>query len=502
MWTFTFLLRSGIVYEDKTVIEDTFISTTLVNSSKLTLAGKDVGNTLSEYQTRIYVLDSYLKTADAAHYYKYYFGYFMEDGGYARDNVSPYYNLYYPYGLATHKIRNNWYAFVSGYSSDTITVINASAVEHSSQGEQLPLISQWRYATDPSVGSNLDGPWGMTTAEIEGTPYRFICTAGSDGLMIANASNPETLQYVTYIDDSYAAYDKLGNTREVVVHTIHGKWYAFVTSYSAQTTSYGGNGMQVIDVSDPYNPAAVSSAVDGTDGFTCLNNPRGIDAMDIDGVPYVFVAAYSDDCIQIIDVSNPYDPVAAFAYTDMYGSYSYLNGAMAVKGFEANNRYYVMANAHYDVTVTIIDVTSPYACTEASSMSLYNSKSSNGYNYYGIGDDTNTHAKMDVYKSQDVFGRWNTFAAIVGHYSYGSLQIADISEPNNPYPVGWIQGSTSTSSDYYMMYYYTTDVKVIEIESGGNPRHYALVLSYYSAYDTTSYPNGIQVVKLDPYKTW
>ena len=58
MWTFTFLLRSGIVYEDKTVIEDTFISTTLVNSSKLTLAGKDVGNTLSEYQTRIYVLDS------------------------------------------------------------------------------------------------------------------------------------------------------------------------------------------------------------------------------------------------------------------------------------------------------------------------------------------------------------------------------------------------------------------------------------------------------------
>jgi len=75
-------------------------------------------------------------------------------------------------------------------------------------------------------------------------------------------------------------------------------------------------------------------------------------------------------------------------------------------------------------------------------------------------------------------------------------------QPDNPYSVGWIQGSTSSSSDYYMMYYYTTDVKVIEIDSGGNPRHYALVLSYYSSYDTTSYPNGIQVVKLDLYKTW
>jgi len=325
----------------------------------MTLAGKDVGNALSEYFTRIKVLDAYLKTADAAHYYKYYFGYFLEDGGYARDNVSPYYNMYYPLGLATHQIRNNWYAFVSGYKDDTVTVMNASGVEHSTRGEQLPLVSEWRYATDPLVGSNLNGPWGMTTADIEGTPYLFICITDSDGLMIANISNPELLQFVTYIDDSNAAYDKLGYAREVVVHQINSKWYAFVTSYSVRTTSYGGMGVQIIDVTDPYNPAAVASAVDGTNGFTCLSNPWGIDAMDINGVPYVFVAGYSDDCIQIVDVSNPYDPVAAFAYTDMYGSHSYLNGAMAVKGFEVNNRYYVMANANYDVTVTIIDVTSP-----------------------------------------------------------------------------------------------------------------------------------------------
>jgi hypothetical protein len=308
---------------------------------------------------------------------------------------------------------------------------------------------------------------------------------------------------VTYIDDSNSNYDKLGYAREVTVHQINSKWYAFVTSYAVQTTSYGGNGVQVIDVTDPYNPSAASSLVDGTDNFKCLNNPWGIDSMDIDGVPYVFVAGHSDDCIQIIDVSDPEDPVAAFSYTDMYGSYSYLDAPVSVKGFEVNNRYYVMANAYSDNTVTIIDVTSPYACTEASSMSFYSSRSSNGYTYYGIGYDTAAYPKMDVYKSQDVFGRWNTFAAIVGHYSYGSLQIADISEPDNPYPVGWIQSSTSTSSTYYMMYYYPTDVNVIEIPSGdgGVPRHYALVLSYYHS-DSSGYPNGLQVVKLDPYKTW
>jgi hypothetical protein len=54
-----------------------------------------------------------------------------------------------------------------------------------------------------------------------------------------------------------------------------------------------------------------------------------------------------------------------------------------------------------------------------------------------------------------------------------------------------------------MMYPNTSDVKVIEIASGdgGYARHYALVLSYYPN-DTTGYSNGLQVVKLDPYKTW
>jgi hypothetical protein len=497
------VFHAGIVYADETIIEDTFVSTTLVNSSKLTLAGKDVGNALSEYMARLNVLDAYLKTANAAHYYKYYFGYYMEDGGWARDQVAPFYYMYYPYGLATHKIRNNWYAFVSGYSDDAITVINASDVEHTARGEQMQLVSVWRSGTDSNIGSNLNGPWGMDTAEIDGTPYLFICTQDSDGLMIANISSPEELQYVTYIDDSNTNYDKLGYAREVVVHQINSRWYAFVTSYAVRTTSYGGNGIQVIDVTDPYNPTAASSLVDGTDNFKCLTNPWGIDAMDIDGVPYVFVASVTDDCIQIIDVSDPEDPVAAFAYTDMYDTYSYLDGPVSIKSFESNNRYYVMANAYNDNTVTIIDVTSPYACTEASSMSFYSSRSSNGYTYYGIGDDTGTYPKMDVYKSQDVFGRWNTFAAIIGHYSYGSLQIADISEPDNPYPVGWTQGQTSTGADYFMMYYYTSDVKVIEIASGsgGYARHCALVLSYYPT-DTTVYSNGLQVVKLDPYKTW
>ena len=172
-----------------------------------------------------------------------------------------------------------------------------------------------------------------------------------------------------------------------------------------------------------------------------------------------------------------------------------------IQGFEVNNKYYVLANGRSDNCVVIIDVTNPYSCSEASSMGFSSSKSSNGLRYYGIGDDTNVHPKMDVYTTTDVFGRKNTFAAILGHYSYGSFQLADLSNPEDPIPVGWIQGSTSSSSSYYMMYYYPSDIKVITKTDLGVEHHYAIITSYYSSSASASYPNGIQVIKLDPVKS-
>ena len=319
--------------------------------------------------------------------------------------------------------------------------------------------------------------------------------------MMINASNPQDLSYVNYIDDSNANYDKLGNPRELTIQQIGGRWYLFVTSYSVQTSSYGGNGVQVIDVTDPYNPSSVASLVDGTDNFKCLNNPWGIDSMWINGQPFVFVAGYGDNCIQIIDVSDPSDPVAAYSYIDMQDTYSYLASPVSVKGFEVNNKYYVLANAFSDNCVVVIDVTNPYSCSEASSMAFSSSKSSNGLTYYGIGDDTNVYPKMDVYTTTDVFGRQNTFAVILGHYSYGSMQLADLSNPEDPIPVGWIQGQTSASQPYYMMYYYPSDIKVISMTDLGVEHHYALVTNYYGS-DSSSYPNGVQVIKLDPVKSW
>ena len=96
------------MYADETIIEDTFVSTTLVNASSMTLAGADVGKVLAEYKVRLNVLDQYLKTADVTKYYRYYFGITMYDGGRARDNVASYSRMYNPYGMETVNIGGTW----------------------------------------------------------------------------------------------------------------------------------------------------------------------------------------------------------------------------------------------------------------------------------------------------------------------------------------------------------------------------------------------------------
>ena len=484
------------MYADETIIEDTFVSTTLVNASKMTLGGAELGTVLSEYAVRLNVLDEYLKTADVDHYYEYYFGVDLTDGGRARDAVSSYQEIYYPTGIEVANINGSNYAFVVAYNDNTIVVMNVSAID-GTIGYEIPFVANFNAASDPDVSSYLSNPWAIDHAEINGKHILFVTTISTDGFMIIDASNPQNLKMLSYTDDSDANFDKIANAYGIKAWEISGTWYLVVSSYSVQTTAYGGNGVQVIDISDLENPKFAASMVDGTDGFQCLNNPWGIDMIDVNGVPFLFVAARTDDCLQIIDMTDPTDPVAAFAYTDMYDTYSYMDDPSYVKAFEVNNRYYAAVNARIDRCITVIDVTDPYNPFEASSMAYSSSMSSTGQQYLGIGGSNNQEPQMDVFRTTDVFGRVNTFMVTIGYYSYGSFQLADVSDPTTPIAVSWVQGSTSASSNYYMMYYYPFDVKVVENEGV----HYALVVSNYGS-ESTSYPNGVQVIKIDPEKTW
>lgn len=136
---------------------------------------------------------------------------------------------------------------------------------------------------------------------------------------------------------------------------------------------------------------------------------------EIGGKHYLFVAAYSDDCFQIADISEPDHPNAVSTYNDMQGDFSYLDAPISIENTHINGRTYILINAQTDDTVVMVDVTNPYFPVEASSMSYYTTKSSTGEPFYGIGTGTgNDRGGMTTFKTTDVFGRINHFALIVG----------------------------------------------------------------------------------------
>ena len=87
----------------------------------------------------------------------------------------------------------------------------------------------------------------------------------------------------------------------VAVTEIDGAHYALVSDLSV---------VHVINVTDPGSPVHVASATDDQGGFN-LRYARGIAFADINGTTYAIVSVLNDRGLQMIDLSDPANPAAA-----------------------------------------------------------------------------------------------------------------------------------------------------------------------------------------------
>ena len=119
-------------------------------------------------------------------------------------------------------------------------------------------------------------------------------------------ANPAALGSAT--DDSSSCsscYPELSGARSVATFMIGSSTYAIVAAKS-------DGGVQVIDVSTPYNLVPKGSATDGGSDsatppstFGTLNDPFGVATFVIGASTYAIVASQGDSAVQVIDVSTP-----------------------------------------------------------------------------------------------------------------------------------------------------------------------------------------------------
>ena len=294
----------------------------------------------------------------------------------------------------------------------------------------------------------LNGPSGIATFESGGSTYAAVA-AYHDGVQILNITDPSNVTAAGSIGNTDALV--LGGARGIAVFESGGSTYAAVAAYD-------DNGVQILDITDPSNVTAADSI--GNTGTLELDGAWGIATFESGGSTYAAVTAYYDNGVQILDITDPSNVTAADSITDA-GTLK-LNGAQGIATFESGGSTYAAVAAESENGVQILDITDPSNVTAAGSIG------DTGAPALGAAGDIATFRSGG-----------STYAAVAAYK--GGVQILDITDPSDVTAAGSIAD---------------TDALVLEgargiavFESGGST--YAAVASVDDS--------GVQILRLtDP----
>ena len=234
--------------------------------------------------------------------------------------------------VAVAQMGTSHYALVASTRDDGLQIINVTDPANPGAVAALFDSTPGNY-TDYA---ELEGASSVATARIGTSHYALVASHGDDGLQIINITDPRNPSPVAALTNG-TAYPALGGASSVAAARIGDGHYALVASRSG-----GGNGgssssgaLQIINITDPASPRAVTALTDGmSDGnggtYAALGGAYHVAVARIGTSHYALVASYDDDGLQIIDVTDPANPRAVASVTDGGAAYTTLLNSAAV----------------------------------------------------------------------------------------------------------------------------------------------------------------------------
>lgn len=231
-----------------------------------------------------------------------------------------------------------------------------------------PIVSVMSAVTDDDQGdfTELYEASNVTTVVIGGKTYALVTGYGDHGVQIMDITNPISPTATATVMDETGGFTELANARGIATVAIEGKTYALVTGYD-------DDGVQIINISDPASPTATAAVKDGEDGFTELDGPAGITTVVIDDKTYALVAAYEDDGVEIINITDPASPSPTASVSDGSIGFSALDGAVGITTVVIGGKTYALVSSYGDHAVQIIDISDPASPTAMAAVTDDNS---------------------------------------------------------------------------------------------------------------------------------
>ena len=257
----------------------------------------------------------------------------------------------------------------------------------------------------------LGGVGDMRLAHVGNRTYAVAAGLSDGGIQIIDVTVPSAPEPVAAIFDGIGGFEALGGVTDInILYRADGVYVAALSG--------GGDRMQIVDISDPYEPAPVLGLFRPAE-YGGLGGARHVTLAEIRDRTYAVAAGAEDGAIQIIDVTEPASPVPAATLVDGAGGFEALGGARSFVAVTINGHTYGMAAGHDDDAIQVIDMDMPYAPRPVLAM------------VDGVGgfEALGGAAGMDTIKADG-----GTFLVVAGSDD-DAVQIVNITDPLRPEPV-------------------------------------------------------------------
>ena len=314
---------------------------------------------------------------------------------------------------------SNGFEALEGARSIAVATISdrTYALTASLQGDAIQIIDITDPANPLPVAGIFDGQDGFVLTDVADVAivavgdktYALAANLGAGSIQVIDITDPANPLPVAGIFDGQDGFD-LGGPSGIAILTTSDKMYALVANLLS-------NSIQIIDITDPANPLQVATLVDGQDGFDALDGVRTIELAEISGTIYAFGAGWNDDAVQIIDVTDPANPLPVAGIFDGQDGFDALASADSIGVAAVSEGVYALVASATDYAIQIIDVTDPSNPLPAAS--LFDGQD---------GFDLGSPSGIAILTTSD-----KTYALVANLFS-NSLQIIDITDPADPLP--------------------------------------------------------------------
>ena len=360
--------------------------------------------------------------------------------------------------------------------------------------------------------------FGVAITQISGHTYAVaVSPFADDGVVrIIDITDPAKPAQTAAIYPGDGGFGALFGGEGVAITQISGHTYAAVTS---------DVGMQIIDITDPAKPTPAAEIRDGRDGFEALHMARDVAITQISGHTYAVVASWSDDGVQIVDITDPAKPAPIAAVFDdadtaLFDSDEGITGTAPVTVFDDADGFGALDGAD---EVAITDISGHTYAVVASR--------SDGVQIINITDPAKPTPAAEIRAGRDGFGAQHVSSADVPRVAYavaiaqisghtyaavptnGGMHIINITDPAKPTPAAAIypwEGVFETlaggegvaiaqiSGHTYAVVasWYSRGVQIINITDPAKPTPAAAVFDDVDGFEALSGPNGVAITDI------